>query len=372
MNIKYIIRQLIKMAVQSVVLPVVYNVSKKKNIDERLVICADAHHTETPYSMVCVRKALEDSDYKVVEIYNNYQTESYISVVKSFMKFMRLYANAKYVFICDNFLPVSSCNKRKETTVVQLWHAGGLLKKYAYDTLDDIPKFYKGNVFKNYSLTVCSAPICIPVYERAMKQEPGTVKATGLSRSDLYFDEEYIKSCKDEFYSMYPEAEGKKLVLWAPTFRGKALEPYVPGVEDIEKLQEQLGEDWMIITKMHPHVDDKKKMSTCDIPTERLLPVVDMLIADYSSVIFDFTLFKKPIVLFVPDYEEFILTRGLYIDLKDIPGAFVIKSEELLEAVKEQMTNFDMEAATQFYDTYMGACDGHATERIFEEIGLKL
>ena len=372
MNIKYLIRQLIKMTVQSVVLPVVYNISKKKNIDEKLVICADAHHIETPYSMVCVRKALEDSDYKVIDMYNNYQTESYLSVVKSFMKFMRLYANAKYVFICDNFLPVSSCNKRKETTVVQLWHAGGLLKKYAYDTLDDIPKFYKGNVFKNYSLTVCSAPICIPVYERAMKQEKGTVKATGLSRSDLYFDEEYITSCKEEFYNEYPEAKGKKVLLWAPTFRGKALDPYVPGVDDVVKLQEQLGDEWIVIMKMHPHVDDKKKMSNCDISTERLLPVVDMLMADYSSVIFDFTLFKKPIVLFVPDYEEFTKTRGLYIDLKEIPGAFVTRGEELVDAIKNQMCEFDIEEATKFYNKYMGACDGHATMRIFDEIGLKL
>ena len=94
--------------------------------------------------------------------------------------------------------------------------------------------------------------------------------------------------------------------------------------------------------------------------------------ADYSSVIFDFTLFKKPIVLFVPDYEEFIKTRGLYIDLKEIPGAFVTSGEELADAINTQISEFDIEEATKFYDKYMGACDGHATMRIFDEIGLKL
>ncbi|MBE5934333.1 MAG: CDP-glycerol glycerophosphotransferase family protein [Lachnospiraceae bacterium] len=372
MNIKFFVRQLIKMTVQSVVLPVVYNVSKKKNIDEKLVIFADAHHTQVPYSMSCMRQAFEDSDYKVVDMYNNYQTESYVSVVKSFMRFMKLYANAKYVFICDNFLPVSSCNKRKETTVVQLWHAGGLLKKYAYDTLDDIPKYYKGNVYKNYTLTVCSAPICIPVYERAMKQERGTVKATGLSRSDLYFDENYIESCKEEFYKEYPEAKGKKVLLWAPTFRGKALEPYVLGIEDVDKMKEQLGEEWYVISKMHPHVEDKQKKSSCVIPTERLLPVVDMLMADYSSVIFDYVLLHKPMVLFVPDYDEYIQTRGLYIDLKDIPATLVTEGHKLQEAVLEECNNFDIDKVREFSNVYMGACDGNATRRILDEIGAEI
>ena len=71
MNIKYLVRQLIKMTVQSVVLPVVYNLSKKKNIDEKLVICADAHHIETPYSMVCVRKALA---YNLINFINDFTT----------------------------------------------------------------------------------------------------------------------------------------------------------------------------------------------------------------------------------------------------------------------------------------------------------
>ena len=64
--------------------------------------------------------------------------------------FMQVYAQAEYVFINSYFLPVSSCRKRKETTVVQLWHSGGLMKKMGYDTTEDIPKYYKGNPTANY------------------------------------------------------------------------------------------------------------------------------------------------------------------------------------------------------------------------------
>ena len=369
---KYFIRQMIKMIVQSIVLPLVYNISKRKNIDEKRVIFVDAHHTCVPFSMEKMRDTFVESDYTVLEMYNNYQTESYMTIVKSMMKFMNLYANAKYVFICDNFLPVSSCNKRKETQVIQLWHAGGLLKKYAYDTEDDIPKYYKGSVFKNYTLTTVSAQCCIPVYIRAMKQEEGTVKATGLSRTDCFFDEKYIEKCKIEFYSKYPEAEGKKIILWAPTFRGKALEPYVLGLEDVKKLQEELGEEYYIVIKMQTHLDAKQKLSNCDIPTERIIPIADMLVADYSSVIFDYTLYQKPIVLFVPDYDEFILSRGLYIDLNEIPGQMVKNGINLKEAILKEFNEYDKDKYKEFYEKYMGACDGQSTERILKEIDCKI
>ena len=80
--------------------------------------------------------------------------------------FMKGYAAAGYVYICSYFLPVSSCKKREETKVIQLWHSGGLLKKMGYDTGDDIPKYYKGNVTRNYDLVTVSSEVCIPVWER--------------------------------------------------------------------------------------------------------------------------------------------------------------------------------------------------------------
>jgi CDP-ribitol ribitolphosphotransferase len=302
-------------------------------------------------------------------MYNDYQSESYVSVVKSFMRFMKLYANARYVFICDNFLPVSSCTRRAETQVIQLWHGGGLLKKTAYDTVDDIPKYYKGNVFKNYTLMTVSASICEPVITRSHRQEDGVVKATGLSRCDSYFDDTYVEKCKKKFYKEHPDAVGKKILMWAPTFRGKPLDPYVIGSEEIEELKKKLGDEWYVVIKMHPHVDAKKQQSNSKMAAERILPMVDVLITDYSSIIFDYSIFRKPMVLYVPDYEEYTAERGLYIDMKDIPAAMVTEGSALYEAVLNEYSGYDKDKLEEFYKTYMGACDGHATERILKEIG---
>ena len=112
-----------------------------------------------------MRNSVEEiKGLEIHDMYFDFQKNGMGSLILWLVKFMKVFAKARYVFICDNFLPVSSCNKRPETTVIQLWHSGGLLKKAGYDTDDSVPEMYKGNVFKNYDLLTVSAPCCVKVF----------------------------------------------------------------------------------------------------------------------------------------------------------------------------------------------------------------
>ncbi len=362
------IKQIIKMTFQNGILPVIYWVFSRGKINNQLVVFADAHHDTIPYSMEEMHERMVELGYEVVSCCINYKKSSAFTIFTSIWRFMKIYGKARYVFICDNFLPVSSCKKRKETEVIQLWHAGGVLKKFAYDTQRDIPKYYKGNVFKNYTLVTVSAEVCREAYISAMRTAPEYVKATGLSRTDRFFREDYSKQCKEEFYALFPEAKGKKLVLWAPTFRGNAANPELVGLEDIKKLQNELGEEWFVIIKVHPHMDNIQRISNCEIETERLLPVIDVLISDYSSVIYDFILLDKPLVLYVPDLQYYIDNNELYIDFHEMPGIIVKEFCELAKNVITEYSTCNMEKIKVFRETYMQACDGQSTERILKTI----
>ena len=215
---KFVIKQMAKMILQNVILPVVYRIYARKPVKGNKVILADAHHDEIPYSMENIKKYVDEKGYDVEEFFIDFGKCQAFALFKQMVRFMKMYAEAKYVFICDNFLPIASCKKREETIVVQLWHGGGLLKKIGYDTPDDIPEMYKGNVYKNYSLVTASADCVVPVLERAMRQKKGIVQATGLSRTDSFYDAGYLEKCKKKFYELYPEAGDKKIILWAPTF----------------------------------------------------------------------------------------------------------------------------------------------------------
>ena len=101
------------------------------------------HNDKIPFSMEQIYNTLVAKGYSPIVMCKDIAKMSYPQLLKFLKGFMKEYAAAGYVYICSYFLPVSSCKKRKETKVIQLWHSGGLLKKMGYDTKDDIPRDYK-------------------------------------------------------------------------------------------------------------------------------------------------------------------------------------------------------------------------------------
>lgn len=367
---KFRLRQYVKIFMQHLVFPFFYRIGKLRKVNPRLVIFADSHHNEVPYSMEDLYRWFQETDYQVIAMTKDCDKAGWIQGFRYMVSFMLVYARAGYVFICDNFLPAASCKKRKETKVIQMWHAGGMLKKYAYDTTRDIPDYYKGNVFENYSLIITSDSNCIPAYVSGMRANPEIVKPLGLSRTDRFYDESYLNRCKKEFYSRYPEYEGKKIVLWAPTFRGNAAMPDIIDMTFIEELQTELGEEWQVVVKLHPQMEKGMGVRSCDLPTERVFPVVDLMISDYSSVIYDFLLLERPFVFFVPDLPYYIENDELYIDYYEMPGKIVTDKKELSKAVLEEYQNYSIEKIRNFKKKYMSKCDGHAMERLITYLQL--
>ena len=371
------IKQNIKMYIQNVYLPRVYRrAARKTAVDPRYIIMADMHSDRIPFSMSAMYNELIAQGY-VPEIYTgDIDKMSFLGKIKFMKGFMRKYAAAGYVFICSYFLPVSSCKKRIETKVIQLWHSGGLLKKMGYDTKDDIPKYYRGNVTANYDLVTVSAPVCVPVWESALRLPKNITKATGLSRTDMYFDDNWNEECRNQFYEIYPEAKGKKVVLYAPSFSGNASDPRCDGIELglVEEMKKFSGE-WFLIVSLHPHLRKKYpeyfEGNYGKLPTEKILPVTNLLITDYSSVLFDYAIYKKPFILFCPDIKEYKKSRGLYADVNTFPAPFTDSIEGLGEIMaNKSFYEYDEESFEEFCKLYMGECDGHSSERILEECNL--
>lgn len=331
---------------------------------------ADAHHDSLPYSMERIYQMLIDRGYKVTLSVCDYKKMTIFQSSLRAMRFMRLYAQARYVFICDNFLPVVSCKKSSATTVIQLWHSCGLLKKIGYDTQEDIPKGYRGNLYRNYDLVTVSAPCCVEPLSGGMRLNPNVVKPLGISRTDNYFDSAWLKSCVEDFFRKYPKWKGKKCILWAPTFRGNAGNPTQVGVEAMDRLERMMGSDYVLIRKVHPYVDARYHLSNCDISTERLFPVIDLLISDYSSVVCEFMAFRKSYVLFAPDLREFSEKRGFYLPYEKLSPYIAEDEEGLYRCVLRAMEDSAV-WVEPLRDIHLQACDGNATARILDYVGLK-
>lgn len=367
---KFKIKQWLKMLVQNIFLPFVYCVCCLQKPDGRLVVFADAHHNERPESMHRLYEALSGEPCEIVEMYADFEAIGILRLLKEMCGFMKRYAKAGTVVICDNYLPVAACAKRRGTKVIQLWHGAGAFKKFGYDAVEDIPPYYKGNVYKNYDMVTVSSEECVKYFTSAMRQNRGVVRPVGISRTDAYFDSDYKEGCRERIYKQYPELRGKKVLLWAPTFRGNAAMPSLAGFEDMGRLEKLLGDEWHVVYSLHPHLRRHLPSGTeqMEFSTEVLITVADVFVTDYSSVMYDAALLACPLLLFVPDLERFERQRGFYMPLEDFPGEIVTNGGDLKAAVIKTMEQYDEKKRIQFCEKYLSACDGKATERIVKYI----
>ena len=370
----FFLRNMAKMAIQSCILPMAYAFAKLRHPGEKkLYVFADAHHTTMPFSLQAMHDHVKRLGIEPVCHFYDYTHEGAIKSLRHAVSFMNLMAQAKYVFICDTFVPVSSGAKHRDTKVVQLCHYSGPFKRIGYASTDDIPRYYSRSVFKNYDLVTASAPMYVPLLRDAMNQPEGVVQPLGSSRSDLFFSDSWTQNCREEFYRSYPEARGKKILLWTPTFRGKAAKPDALDNRNILRLQESLGKEWMVLIRHHPHDDamaeDDSCRSNCAIATERLLPVTDLLITDYSTTVLDYLAFDRPFLLYAPDLQEYESTRGFFVDYRSITKNMTTDPDALPELVRRvylQWQDGDRTDIQRCREIYTAACDGHATERILQ------
>lgn len=82
----------------------------------------------------------------------------------------------------------------------------------------------------------------------------GIVKATGVSRTDFFYDSEFVESRRQKLYEIMPEAKDKKVILYAPTFRGHVATAKSPDKIDFERFYQELGDEYVIVCKHHPFV----------------------------------------------------------------------------------------------------------------------
>lgn len=168
--------------------------------------------------------------------------------------------------------------------------------------------------------------------------------------------------------------QNKKLVLYAPTYRGSVREAVSPDKLDLARLKEELGDGYIILIKQHPFVKKKAKIPTeaagfaidvSDLRIEDLIMASDMLVTDYSSIVFEYSLFEKPMIFFAYDLEDYDKQRGFYYPVRDMmPGPICASTHDLAREIRRMDQGFDRVRVRSFKYRFMGGCDGHATSRI--------
>ena len=356
------LKQYAKSLLSATLLPLCYNSARRKPLQKDLILFADSNGTALPDPMLPLKEELTARGYRCEDWC--YPLGGGMGSIRFMCSFMRRYAVAGGVVVCNYFVPLHACRKRRGTRAVQLWHSCGALKKFGYSTPNDISPYFKGSVSKNFDIVTVSSPACIPAFNEAFRLRRGVARATGVSRTDMLFDDELKARCREKLYDAHPELRGKRLILCLPTFRGDASHAYSVGVGELEALRDSLGEDTTVVIREHPRVKHGR-VELPELGTNELLVCADMLITDYSSALFEFAALMRPMLLWCPDLDEYTAERDFYLDLRrDIPCPVVTEADELRGAVLHELTAPDMHKYKAFNEKYMAACDGQATKRI--------
>lgn len=265
---------------------------------------------------------------------------------------------SKVVIIRDNNYVVSTF-KREEVEVIQVWHACGAIKKFGNALKRKYP-------IKNYDYVIANSSYWKDPYHEAFGVKEDNVVVTGMPRVDHLFDDIYLNTTRDNLLIKYPMLKDKRIILYAPTFRGNIYKGFKMLPFDGNKLIDELDDNTYLLYKFHPLLNNEvlinhpRIINVNNEDIHDLFTITDILISDYSSIVFDFAILEKPMYFYVPDLDEYLNEVGCYVDYHTFPGKLCFNLDDLISGIK----NNEVKDVRVFKKKYFEHIDGNNTKRV--------
>lgn len=366
----------------------VYLVCKLLPVQGKRVFCIMTHDDGEASNVSLIVKELRNDkkDYSY-----NYITKTDMESVKGFKgvkKILSFFIIKPYqlarsgIVLMDNvFLPLAYIRLKKNVKVIQLWHGTGTIKKFGQDVNTGKLKELEKRANRNITHLIVNDKKTGRLYAKVFAVDTNKVYPVGLPKTDDILrrkqrvEKEVINSDKTFIYKKYNISADKKLILYAPTFRDNNLSSENL-LKHVENLAKQLPREYILGIRLHPYVARLAKKKTmknvCDLSAygdlTTLIMASDILITDYSSIVFEYCITGKPMIFFAYDLEEFSdHGRGFYEDyVSYVPGPMVRTCAEVLDVIKNKDYSFDK--IRTFNNENFPNLDGKATERIIKLI----
>lgn len=325
-----------------------------------------------------LRQNLDDK-YKIHSLFKPNISERRNFIDK--FKFPYLLGKADYIFVDDFHPMLYKVNFRRSQEIIQVWHAVGAFKTVGFSrTGKKGGPFFDSYNHRNYTKAYVSSETDIPFYAEAFGIKERNIIPTGVPRTDIFFDKSFKKETIEKMENLLPEIKGKNVILFAPTFRGSGHHTaHYPFFKiDFERLAKYCEDNnTVVLFKMHPfvrnrlHIKNEYRKYFIDISDLRevndVLFITDILISDYSSLIYEFAVFKRPMLFYAFDLEDYITTRDFYENYESfVPGKIVDSFDDLINSLYKK--DYDQHKVEPFLNKHFKYQDGRSSERVVRNL----
>lgn len=273
--------------------------------------------------------------------------------------------------------------KRKGQYYIQLWHGGLPLKKIEGDCAEYLGETYINRARKDSAMTdlyVSNGSFCTKMYRRAFWYH-GEILECGTPRNDILFRNHQL--IRNDVKRALGIPEDRRIILYAPTYRDKK-EGYHYGLDYtsiLDAVKHKFGGNWVVVVRLHPLVsmedinlteDDKHNPRIINGSHYRdmyeLMSASDILITDYSNTMFEFSMMKRPVFLYVADKNNYSKERGFYFTMEELPFQTATTMEGIVKLLKEFDNEQYQERIERFYQKVQLTENGTASEKVVDKI----
>ncbi len=369
-------------------LPEIYYEAAREPVKDKIIVM-ERGYAPSPSSAHIAEVLDEQGKYEIKYMSMEIRNCTYLKYYRNVKEFIREAATAKAILISTANDYFSHIELRPETKIIQLWHGVGAFKKIGYSTVGsrsfgpDQKYRDEFDQYRNYTYVTIAAEEQAWIFEDAMhiSRDSGVLAPVGIARTDMFFDEDHRLEARRRLDEVCPGINGRKVILYAPTFRGTVNDAKAPDKLDVDAFGRALSEDYVLLIKHHGLCESRRKPipekwsgtfaydmnAQNELGIEDLLLLADVCITDYSSVAFEYAILERPILFFAYDLTDYIDERGMYWDYGELtPGPVCRENAEMIRYIKGLPESFSGKYESEiraFRKKYVNMCDGHATER---------
>ncbi len=314
--------------------------------------------------------------YKLLTSCRSVRTKSYGK--QSTLRLLSLMAQSGVILIDDHVPILDWLMLGEDTKLIQLWHAGVGFKATGYSRWGHSGAVGPMSCHRQISLATVSSLQIRRIFSELWGIADEKVIPCGIPRMDAFLDPEITTAKREKLLNNYPICKDKKVILLAPTYRGRSKKdahyPFdkidFPALRDVAN---RCG--YVVLCKMHPWVKERdyvpKECRDVILETDPqasindLFLITDLLITDYSSNLFEFSVLQRPMLFYAFDEEEYGKDRGFHRPYREnAPGKVVAEFKELLSAIESG--SFEAEKLEEYVRRHFDHLDTGVCDRVID------